>query len=165
MTAARPTPERSNHLLVGTRAGFLTATAAFVLMFAAAMLSLSTSETDTSEAGIGYVMAAVGVLIWAMLSAIAGRALFRASRVRRGILAALPVAISFVWCAAAGAALPWSSSVLNLLFASWPNSWGALWGAVATSIMTAGTIPVALVLLVAHVGLRLARWTAASSRN
>lgn len=139
--------------------------AAFALMLAVVMIGVSVSETDASEAGIGYVVGSVGVLIWALLSAFAGRVLFRASRIRRGILAALPVAISFVWCAAAGAALPWSSRVLDLLFASWPNSWGALWGAVATSIMTAGTIPVALVLLLVHVGLRLARWTAALNPN
>jgi hypothetical protein len=165
VTVSSSTSRRTDHLRVGTWVGSLTAMAAFALMLAVVTIGVSVIETDTLEAGIGYVVGAVGVLIWAALSAFAGRALVRASRNRRGILAALPAAISVVWCAVAGVASPWSSSVLDLLFASWPSSWGALWGAVSTGVMTAGTIPVALVLLVVHFGLRLAGWTAASSSN
>lgn len=155
----------THHALAALWVGFLTATAAATLMFAIVMVGVSVSENDPSEAGLGYVVGAIGVLIWTALSMLAGRAAFRASRNRRGLLSVLPAVCSAAWCAAAGIALPWSLDLLNQLFTTWPSSYGALWGVLATCVMTAGAIPIALVLLAAHLAGRLVRWRGSSNRD
>lgn len=145
-------------MIVWTGAGVVTAVAALILMLGIFMIVLGAADQDPSEGMLGVILGIVGVAAWVALAVVAGLMLVKGTPGRRASLGVLPAAVSIAWCGLAAALLMGGlPGLLVPLGTGWPVSLGPLWVFVVVTLMTAGTIPVALALLVINIVLRLVR--------
>ncbi|MFG6443796.1 hypothetical protein ACFXQA_00825 [Microbacterium sp. P07] len=120
------------------------------------MIALGASDQDPAEGAFGWVLGAAGVGVWLMLAAVAGRIAFNGGP-RRRWLVALPALLSAAW---SGLAVLMFGHAMDLVF-QLSGIW-ATWSAplvtlALLSLTTAGAVPIALMLLVGNVLLRLLR--------
>ncbi|GAA2009822.1 hypothetical protein [Microbacterium ulmi] len=158
MTLPALSRRRLEEAVAWTGAGFVTSMAALCLMLGIAMIALGASDTDPSEGLYGWILGAIGLGAWLLLVVAGGCMLTRRrqnGRLWRGVL---PGLVSVLWSGLAALALTagWLNTISSLAGA-WPVGLAPVWSAVAISLMTLGTIPIGLTLLVVHVALRLMR--------
>ena len=126
-------------------------------MFGVFMFALGASDPDPNEAVAGYVLGAIGVLVWVGVAAVAARVLAGRAAGRRRSLGALPALVSLAWCGLAAALLSGWTDLLTSIGSIWPASLDFLWLVVVVSFLSAGTIPVAFTLLILNIVLRWVR--------
>lgn len=136
----------------------MTAIAALALMLGVFMIALGATDPDPSEGVFGYILGAIGIAAWIPLVIVAGRMLITGTPGQRWVWGILPALVSAAWCGlAAGLLMGGLAGLFVPLGSVWPSALAPLWSITVVSVLTAGTIPVALVLLVATIVLRLAR--------
>lgn len=131
-----------------TGAGTVTSLGTLLLMFGVTMVGAGAGDHDPTEGGIGIFMGVIALVGWLVLVVIAGRNLVRGIPGRRAALVVAPALVSIAWFGVAAALILSGVTTSIILF-------GALSPIVVFSLMTAGAIPAAFVLLIANIVLRL----------
>ena len=147
MTETAPSIRPARAATDWTDAGALTSLAALLLMFGIVMVALGVSDYDRTEGAIGVVIGVASLLGWMTLVAAGGIVLARG---RQRALGVIPILATLGWCAVA-AGLMMSGSTSAILIAT------PLPPVISISVMTAGTIAAAVILLLTSIVLRLVR--------
>lgn len=131
-----------------TGAGILTSLATLLLMFGVTMVGAGAGDYDPAEGAIGIFMGVISLIGWLVLVVISGLILVRGIPGRRAALVAAPALVTIAWFGVA-AALIMSRVTISIVFL------GPLSPILGLSLLTAGAIPAAFVLLIANIVLRL----------
>lgn len=131
-----------------TGAGVLTSLATLLLMFGLTMVGAGAGDHDPTERAIGIFMGVISLVGWLGLVVISGLILVRGIAGHRATLGAAPALVSIVWFGVAVALILNGVTTSIILF-------GPLSPIVGFSLITAGALPAAFVLLIANIVLRL----------